>query len=157
SALPDWQGRIWFVSKRDGAVGVLDTRTRKIRLIRLGEEIENSFAVARDGVYIASHKRLYRFRARPDNTPAIVWRVTYKNSGIHKPGQVDAGTGTTPTIFHGGDYVVITDNADPMNVVVYRTARRARRVVCQTPVFRHGAGATENSIIAAGRSLFVEN
>ena len=46
----------------------------------------------------------------------------YRNSGIVKPGQADAGSGTTPTIMKGG-YVAITDNADPMNVVVYR--RRA--------------------------------
>src|SRR6185437_4302758 len=38
SALPDFQGRIWFVTKKDGKVGVLDTRTRRVRLIRTGEE-----------------------------------------------------------------------------------------------------------------------
>jgi hypothetical protein len=59
-----------------------------------------------------------------------------------------------------GGYVAITDNADPMRVVVYRKAVRLhgrRRVVCETPVFRRGASATENSLITAGRSLFVEN
>ena len=30
SALPDFRGRIWFVSKRNGKVAVLDTKTRKI-------------------------------------------------------------------------------------------------------------------------------
>jgi hypothetical protein len=86
--------------------------------------------------------------------------VTYRNSGIVKPSQVDAGSGTTPTITNGG-YLAITDNADPMNVVVYRTAQRLKkgqkRVVCQVPVFPAGKSATENSIIAAGRSFFVEN
>ena len=48
------------------------------------------------------------------------------NSGIVKPSQVDAGSGTTPTIMDNG-YVAITDNADPMNVVVYRTAKQAAR------------------------------
>jgi hypothetical protein len=59
-----------------------------------------------------------------------------------------------------GGYVAITDNADPMNVVVYRRAVRLhgrRRVVCRRPVFAKGASATENSLITAGRSLFVEN
>ena len=42
-----------------------------------------------------------------------------------KPGQVDAGTGTTPTLM-GRKYVAITDNADPMNVVVYKRARSVR-------------------------------
>jgi hypothetical protein len=85
--------------------------------------------------------------------------VTYANSGVAKPGQVDAGSGTTPTIMSGG-YVAITDNADPINVVVYRTALHLGgrpRIVCQVPVFDRGASATENSLITAGRSLFVEN
>ena len=60
-----------------------------------------------------------------------------------------------------GGYVAITDNADPMNVVVYRKAKRLRRgqrrVVCEVPVFDAGASATENSLITARRSLFVEN
>jgi hypothetical protein len=57
--------------------------------------------------------------------------------------------------------VAITDNAEPMNVVVYRTAahlRRGRhRTVCTVPVFGKHNGATENSLITAGRSLIVEN
>jgi hypothetical protein len=159
SALPDFGGRVWFVSKKGGVVGVLNTRTRKIKSVRLGEEIENSFAVDRGGVYIASDRKTYRFGLR-DGKPRVTWSVTYKNSGIHKPGQVDAGTGTTPTLMSGG-YVAIADNADPMDVVVYRKAaklkRGQRRQVCAVPVFGKGAGATENSLNTAGRSLFVEN
>ena len=113
--------------RRTASIGVLDTKTGKIETITLDEEIENSFAVDRDGVYIASDKRMYRFNAGKDNKPVVDWKVTYKNSGITKPSQVDAGTGTTPTIFNGGDYVTITDNADPMNVVVYRTAKKLRQ------------------------------
>ena len=67
-------------------------------------------------------------------------RRRYPNSGIVKPSQVDAGSGTTPTIMRGG-YVAITDNADPMNVVVYRTAstqKGEKRRVCQVPIFRPG-------------------
>jgi hypothetical protein len=158
SALPDFHGRIWFVSKKDGKVGVLDPKTRRIGSIRLGEEIENSFAVDRDAVYIVSDQRMYRFSLRGQSlTPHVDWKVTYKNSGIHKPGQVDAGSGTTPTIMSGG-YVAITDNADPMDVVVYRTATHAtKRTVCTVPVFAKGASDTENSLIGSGRSLFVEN
>ena len=57
--------------------------------------------------------------------------------------------------------VAITDNADPMNVVVYRTRAKLnkgeKREVCEEPVFEPGASATENSLITAGRSLIVEN
>jgi hypothetical protein len=158
SALPDFKGRLWFVSKKSGKVGILDTRTRRMRVRRLGESVQNSFAVDRGAVYIVSDRRMYRFSARRGR-PHVDWKVRYDNSGIVKPGQAEAGSGTTPTIMKAG-YVAITDNADPMQVVVYRTARRLhgkRRVVCETPVFPRGAGATENSLITAGRSLFVEN
>ncbi|MGH2926247.1 MAG: hypothetical protein ACRDK1_09790, partial [Solirubrobacterales bacterium] len=128
SALPDFSGRIWFVSKKNGKVGTLNRRTGAIHVMRLGEEIENSFAVGRNGVYITSDKRMYRFRATGAGVPQIVWKAGYPNSGIVKPSQVDAGSGTTPTIMSGG-YVAITDNADPMDVVVYRTAVHPSRIV----------------------------
>jgi hypothetical protein len=159
SALPDFRGRIWFVSKKNGKVAVLNPKTRRIRAIRLGEDIQNSFTVDRRGVYIVSSKRMYRFWVRKGR-PRVQWKRRYRNSGIVKPGQADAGSGTTPTVMRGG-YVAITDNADPMNVVVYRTAVRLRhgrrRVACRMPVFERGASATENSLITNGRSLYVEN
>jgi hypothetical protein len=160
SALPDFSGHIWFVSKRGGVVGVLNTRTRRIHITHADSEIENSFAVGRDGIYIVSEKSMYRYDLGRRGQPVRVWRVRYRNSGIHKPGQVDHGSGTTPTIMTGG-YVSITDNADPMDVVVYRTAARLRhgqrRVVCTVPVFHRGSSATENSLIGSGRSMIVEN
>ncbi len=160
SALPDFSGRIWFVSKRNGKVGTVDRKTGAIKVKRLNEEIENSFAVAKGGPYIVSDKRMYRFKAAKNGAPVIVWKAGYKNSGIVKPSQVDAGSGTTPTIMDGG-YVAITDNAEPMNVVVYRRAlnlkKGQRRIVCEVPVFPKTTGATENSLIAAGPSLIVEN
>jgi hypothetical protein len=160
SALPDFRGRVWFVSKKSGKVGIFYPRSKRLRYVRLGDEIENSFAVGRRGVYIVSDKRMYRFWARRGGKPRIQWKARYKNSGIVKPSQVDAGSGTTPTIMKGG-YVAITDNADPMNVVVYRTARKLkrhrRRRVCQVPVFDKGSSATENSLLTNNRSLYVEN
>lgn len=162
SVLPDSTGRLWFVARTNGVVGTIDPESGAVQAIRLGDgaegEIENSFAVGSDGdVYIATNREMLRFDAAPDGSPAVTWRITYANSGQHKPGQVDDGTGTTPTVLPGG-YVAITDNADPMNVVVYRTApNAAQREVCAVPVFGRGASSTENSLIGAGNSLIVEN
>ncbi len=166
SVLPDYRGRLWFIGRQQGTVGVLDRKTRRCRSIRLGEEIENSFAVARDGTYIVTDKAMYKFRTGPGLKPHVIWRARYANTGTMKTGQVNAGSGTTPTLMlprhHRRGipaYVAITDNADPMNVIVYRAADRARsgRRVCKVPVFDKGGSATENSVIAAGRSIFVEN
>jgi len=159
SALPDRRGRIWFVSRFGGVVGVVDRRSGRVRAMQLGEAIGNSFAVdPRSGVYVATDAAMYRFGARRDGVPRVVWRKRYRNIGIAKPGQVDAGTGTTPTLM-GRRYVAIADNADPMNVVVYRRAKRVRgsRLVCEQAVFKRGASATENSLIGTRRSLIVEN
>ena len=166
SALPDAKGRYWFVGRTKGSVGVLDPKTGKCGGIVLGEEIENSFAVASDGVYIATDKAQYKFRAGADLKPVQVWRTKdYANTGQTKPGQFNAGTGTTPTLIRGFGkadrrkaapaYVAITDNGDPMDVNVYRTSDGG--LVCSVPVFKPGAGDTENSLISMGRALFVEN
>lgn len=160
SALPDYNGLIWFVSKANGKVGTLDPKTGDLKVLRLGEEIENSFAVGSDGVYIVSDKRMYRFKANKKNKPRVIWQKKYPNSGIVKPSQVNAGSGTTPTIMEDG-YSAITDNADPMNVIVYRNKKNLKkgekRVVCKVPVFNEGASATENSLMGTKRSLIVEN
>ena len=154
SALPDWSGRIWFASV-GGVLGTLDVRTGAVRSIKLGEPNGNSFAVDETrGVYVVTDAALYRFDAASNGAPKLTWRVAYDNIGEKKPGQTEAGSGTTPTIF-AGRYVAITDNADPMDVVVY-TRDQGRRV-CKQPVFAKGAGSTDNSLIATDRSLVVEN
>src|SRR5579884_2333771 len=176
SALPDSHGLLWVVTRTDGVVLTLNFKTGRIHDLHLGHgsngEIENSFATDQHGgVYIDTNHRLYRFRAGPGGVPKVVWSVKYPNSGQSKPGQVDNGTGTTPTVMPGG-YVNITDNADPMDIMVYRTAARPHRFVmrhghrrrvalprqvCRVPIFSRGSSADENSIITAGRSMIAEN
>jgi hypothetical protein len=130
-----------------------------VRTRNTGEQITNSFAVdERGGVFIVTDAALYRFDAGPDGTPVEGWREEYENSGVRKPGQVSPGSGTTPTLV-GGQHVAITDNGDPMSVVVYKRARSVTgpRRLCAQAVFEPGAGATDNSLIGIGRSLIVEN
>lgn len=180
SALPDWSGRMWFVTKKNAVVGNFTRDSNQanpnVKLIRLAElsgdpteEIVNSFTIDTNAIYVVTNRALYRLTTAADRTPKVVWKRTYANVGHKKPGQVDDGSGTTPTILPGG-YVAITDNADPMNVVVYRKTAQLqtgqRRQVCAQPVFKipapesaaeEYASATENSLVGAGRSLIVEN
>jgi outer membrane protein assembly factor BamB len=155
-------------------VGWIDPGTGQVTSRGLGEGITNSFAVDDSGgVFIVTDRALYRFDARKGNVEET-WRVAYENSGVAKPGQSDAGSGTTPTIL-GRNYVAITDNADPMQVMVVRRKadlkvnkrfgkkkhRRRRgeraRIACQHDVFEPGAGSTDQSLIVAGRSIVTEN
>ena len=162
SALPDWSGRLWFVTRQHGIVGALDPANgRVLGTHRTGEAIGNSFAMDETGgVFVVTEKAQYRYDASGSGKPKVSWRVRYDNVGAKKPGQFDAGSGTTPTLM-GKKYLSIADNAARMQVVVLRRAKRLRRgqrrLVCEQPVFRRGAGATENSIIATGRSMIVEN
>ncbi len=97
---------------------------------------------------------LYKLRPGPLGAPAVVWRSGYDNDGTKKPGQTENGSGTTPTLTTTG-YVAITDNADPVKVVVYRRADGAR--VCSEPVFDRGASSTDQSLVATGDAIFAEN
>jgi hypothetical protein len=158
SVLPDWEGRLWFVTT-GGIVGTIPDQGREPLTVELGEGIGDSFAVDETGgVYVVSDAALYRFDADRDGRPRVSWRETYPNSGVQKPGQIGAGSGTTPTLL-GRRWVAIADNAEHMGVLIFRRERgfTGRRLVCRQPVFEPGRGATENSLIGVGRSVLVEN
>jgi hypothetical protein len=154
AVLPDYSGSYWF-STRYGKVGTV-TPERGVQLVELpGEQLQNAFSVAPDGVYAVTDHALYRFIPGAHGEPLISWRKPYDRGHRQKLGQINQGSGTTPTLL-GDDYVAIADNAEPrMNVLVYR--REGGGSVCKTPVFTPGASATENTMIGHGRSLIVEN
>jgi hypothetical protein len=158
SQIPDSHGLLWFTARQDGVVGTLNFATGAVHVIRLGSgstgEITKSLASdSSGGVYIPTNQKLYRFVAGSGGVPRISWSVTYPNTGVSKPGQLDAGTGTTPVV--SGSYVGIDDNADPTDVVIYRTSDGHQ--LCRVPVFKMGQSADENAMIAAGSSYLIEN
>lgn len=153
--MPDWSGLIWFET-RNGIVGAVDPSTGEARSTDLGEEIANSFSVDADGgVYVVTTGALYRLGVDGSGRPEVVWREQYDRGSEQKPGQLSQGSGTTPTLLPGG-LVAITDNADPrMNVVFLR--RATGETVCEAPVFDDDASATDNSLVAVGSGVVVEN
>lgn len=158
SQLPDSNGLLWFTARQEGVVGTLNFTTGAVHVIRLGSgaqgEITKSLAAdAQGGIYIPTNVKLYRFTAGPGGVPNISWSVTYPNNGVSKPGQLDAGTGTTPVV--SGQYVGIDDNENPTDVVIYRTVDG--QMVCRVPVFNQNESADENAMIAAGNSYLIEN
>jgi outer membrane protein assembly factor BamB len=165
SALPDWSGRIWFVTTT-GVVGFVaaDNSVHAMSL-PVGETIANSFAVDESGgVFVVSTHALYRFDVTAGQ-PSITWRQQYDRGSRTKPGQVSQGSGTTPTLIGsasspGGGSIAITDNADPqMNVLVYRRgpAGPGATPLCEQPVFPSDASADENSLISVPGGLIAEN
>ncbi len=152
--LPDWQGRIWFVTQQ-GRVGTVDPDTGSVAVVALDEGIANSFAVDESGTYVVTDTALYRLRRTASGRVSVVWRAAYERGRARKPGQLSRGSGTTPTLLPGG-LVAVTDNADPrMHVLVHRMRDGGR--VCSVPVFEPGASATENSLVSLGDAVVVEN
>ncbi len=161
SVLPE-SDRVWWYVGSAGTVGTIDPDSGRVRALHTsGADIENSFALAPGGgVFVVDSRALMRFRADPGGRPVKVWSEPYDAGDRRKPGQTSRASGTTPTVMDGGRLVAIADNADPrMNVQVFRAAPRVRgdRLLCSVPVFGERTGATENSLIAAGNSIFVEN
>lgn len=157
--MPDYEGRIWWITRR-GRLGTLNTGNGAIKAMHLkGEEIQNGFSVARDGIYIVSDFAMYRFYPDTDGTPEVGWRELYDRGSGRKVGSINQGSGTTPTLL-GDRYVTITDNADErINLLVYRREQdyAGKRLVCSVPLFERNGSATDNSSIAWGRSIITEN
>ena len=161
-AIPDHDGNIWFVT-RPGDVGFIDAETEEVRLMRLeGEEIQNTLAVCEDGIYIVSDHAMYRFE-KQDSGPVYTWRTLYDRGVETKPGAINQGSGTTPTLLdvpcsdgHIRKLCAITDNsADRVNLVVYD--RETGEAIVTQPLFESGHSVSENSVIAFGRSFIIEN
>ena len=173
----DWQGRMWFVTGGRAAepakVCVLIPATYPdVKCQSFGtdaetgqkEQIYNTFAMTRNAAYIVTSQKLHRVWAGADNVPYIVWSAPYDTINVTRSGQYELGSGTSPTILGEGRYVAITDNAEQLQVVVYRTDEQIKsgvdRVVCEEKVFDFpggGAGALSNSLIGSRLSLIAEN
>lgn len=157
AVLPDYNGLIWWVT-RAGRIGTLNQASGALNMIQLnGEEIQNGFAVAEDGIYIVSDTALYALRAAAGK-PDIIWRETYDRGSKRKVGSINQGSGTAPSLF--GSYVTITDNADgKINLLVYERLENqlSERLVCRVPLFIDAHSAAENSMIAFNRSVIIEN
>ena len=186
----DDQARIWFTTaglegQNPARVYLLNPATSThpytdVKYVELdpGEIVRNTFALTkieanRSAAYVVTSQKLYRIDAGPDDQPTKVWwSVPYDTvpddtnneqyvNGV-KNGQYELGSGTSPTILGEGRYVAITDNAEQMKVVVYRTDERLgpkeKRIVCEVPVFEDQAGsALSNSLIGTRLSLVATN
>ena len=163
---PDAAGRDWFFTQQ-GYAGILDRRTGRTSVVRLKRpkgRVEGIFnSVSADetgGVYAVTTHATYRLDVGPKGRPRITYRLPYDRGSRTKPGMLSQGSGTTPTLI-GKRWLVIADNADPRTrVLAYdrrRGIRKRDRLHCTVPVLPRGRGTTENSLVAAGRSVMIEN
>jgi len=129
------------------------------------EEIQNSFTIGKDGVYIDSNFALYKLFFNEETKRIEMdpkWAETFKkgdliydNDGTRKPGHLNKGTGTTPTLM-GDDYVVIGDNdTSQINVVVY--SQENGELIFKQKIFEPNGSAVENSMVAYKNSIIIGN
>jgi outer membrane protein assembly factor BamB len=177
SALPDYKGNLWFVTTA-GTVGIVRSATSiAVHHLRSPphsgsnashpEKIGNSFAIDESGgVFVVSEAALYRFDASRHGRPKLTWRHRYNRGHRLKPGQVNFGSGTTPTLIHSahsrhGGLVAILDNADPsMHVDVFPRGRRGHHhAICKVAVFtgHRRSNSDENNLISLGSRIWAEN
>jgi hypothetical protein len=163
SVMPDYSGRIWWVT-RFGRVGTLNPVTGKIAAYRFaGEEIQNSLSADQDGMYVITDYALYHMVADGDGAPRTVWKEAYLRSNKYRYGNINNGSGSTPTLMddeRGRKYVAITDAGDDRTgLVVYRREADVSgpRQICRVPLFGEGASAVEISPIGWGRAIVVKN
>ena len=133
--------------------------------------VNNSMAVIEEGVFfvtngcdattgICNSGNLYFVGFDTTNQQiSIIWASPYENSGFLKPGQINIGSGTTPTVFDSADgtkYVTITDNAYPrMHLVICQCSNGLP--VCKVPVFPKMRGCNDASSIGVQGRVVVEN
>jgi hypothetical protein len=129
------------------------------------EQIQNSFSVGPDGVYIVSNVGLYKLYFNEETGHIELdpkWapnyerdELFYENDRKVKPGHLNNGSGTTPTVIDDR-FVAIVDNApEHVNLNVFR--QEDGTLVSKLPLFEAGAGAVENSVVAYGNSLVIGN
>lgn len=160
--MPDWQGNLWFVTTGN-VIGYRAKETAAVHLYTLpedGEVVQNSFAVDKDGVYMVSTHALYMFGVGAAGSgPTPIWREPYERGAAQKVGTLSHGSGTSPTLV-GDDLVAIADDGSPStHVMVYKRAAQidGPRTICKTPIFEPGKSATENSLVAYGNAMIVQN
>jgi len=130
------------------------------------EEIQNSFSIGPDGVYIVSNVALYKLRFNDDTKKIEMdpkWEKTfnetgeqiYPNDGIQKKGQLNDGSGTTPTLMDDR-FVIIADN-DYHQINMNIFSQEDGHLVSRHKLFARDSSACENSIVAYRNSLFIGN
>jgi len=147
----------------------IENRTKARELLRIDkdvyEEIQNSFSVGKDGVYIVSNFALYKFRFN-DKTKRIEidlkWtqsysdgELIYHNDLANKPGHLNAGSGTTPTLMDDRFVAICDNDTTQINLCIF--SQETGKLVSKLPLFGEHGSAVENSAVAYGNSIVVGN
>lgn len=129
------------------------------------EEIQNSFSVGKDGVYIVSNYALYKLRFNKETKKIEMdpeWKknfqkgdLVYANNREIKPGHLNAGSGTTPTLMDDRFVAICDNDEDRINLCIFRQDNG--ELVSKLPLFGDEGSAVENSAVAYEDTFIVAN
>ena len=129
------------------------------------EQIQNSFAVGKDGVYVVTDLALHKLFFNEETKFIELdpkWRknfvgggLMYENDGIRKPGHLNAGSGTSPTLMDDRFVAIVDNDTSQVNICIF--SQETGKLINKFPLFQPGASACENSIVAYKNSLIVAN
>ena len=160
SALPDWKGRIWFITV-DGVVGWISPGSGAVHSQGPGREDRQLVRGRREG------RRLHRHRRRalsPAGARTGEVREQWRRE-VPEHGRCEAGA-DAGRFGHDSDAARRREAGcdhgqrrpdERARLQARRRSRSSTRLVCKEPVFEAGASATDQSLIGAGRSLIAEN
>jgi len=129
------------------------------------EQIQNSFAVGKDGIYIVTDLALYKLSFN-EKTKKIEmdpeWEknfvgggLIYNNDFIRKPGHLNAGSGTSPTLMDDRFVAIVDNAANKVNICIF--SQKTGKLINKFPLFAPNQSACENSIIAYKNTFIVAN
>jgi hypothetical protein len=129
------------------------------------EEIQNSFSVGKDGLFIVTNYALYKVRFNQEKKVIEIdpaWADNYKegeliyeNDHKVKPGQLNNGSGTTPTLVDTRFVAICDNDTDRVNLCVFD--RLTGDQIFKYKLFDERGAAVENSVVAYYNSLVVGN
>ena len=154
-AVYDYDGQLWFTTSK-GTIGYVNKDNGEVKTYEFPEGLQNQVAIDSTGIYVVTMAFMNKVRINKTGEIELVWRSPYDvSAGLN--GLVWAGSGTSPTLFgKNDDLVAIADNGKPnMHLNVYH--RTDGRLICSVPVFGTENTGCENSPIAYGNEVVIED
>lgn len=158
SVMPDWSGRIWFLTHK-GKVGSVDQETGRVSSRQLaGASLAELTADASGAVYTATTHYIYQLKATKftgNRAIEIGWRHLLPKGAAERVGGVSAAAPSALVVLPTGEIGFADHESDRLHVVFLRASDG--REVCSAPVFESGRGATSTPMAVVGNGVLVTN
>jgi hypothetical protein len=121
--------------------------------------------VGDDGVYIVTDMALYKLRFNEETNDIEFdpeWKknfigggLMYENDYTRKPGHLNSGSGTSPTLMDDRFVAIVDNDTSKVNICIF--SQKTGKLINKFPLFQPDGSACENSIIAYKNTFIVAN